>query len=46
VRDGPLALWQIMADTPEQRSLLELDHDQRGTPPAPATRNGQLGWTY
>jgi ketosteroid isomerase-like protein len=27
VRDGLLARWQIMADTPEQRSLLELDHD-------------------
>ena len=27
VRDGLLALWQIMADTPEQRSFLGLNQD-------------------
>jgi hypothetical protein len=27
VRDGLLVLWQIMADTPGQRSILGLDHD-------------------
>jgi ketosteroid isomerase-like protein len=27
VRDGLLVLWQIMADTPGQRSSLGLDHD-------------------
>jgi ketosteroid isomerase-like protein len=27
VHDGLLALWQIIADTPEQRSFLGLEHD-------------------
>jgi hypothetical protein len=28
VRDGLLALWQIIGDTPGQRTLLGLTHDE------------------
>ena len=30
VRDGLLVLWQVIEDTPGQRALLGLTHDQHG----------------